>query len=345
MKSRPKVAVVGLGIGRGHAAAAAKNPKADLTALCDTDKQRLAANCKEFGVKEAYTDYKKMLRQAKPDIVVVALPNVLHAPVTVAAINAGAHVLCEKPMAMNTQQAQKMADTARAKKKKLMIDFSYRFMPEAQALKNIVDTGAVGDIYYARTTWHRTRGIPWFGPWFSQKDKSGGGPLIDLGVHRIDLAMWLMGNPKPVTASGSTYDMLGKELAKKANKKFDVEDLALAMVRFDNGATMLVDISWAINCERSEEMASYLYGTKAGICHRNVGEGYKFEAYIFGEWDGTYVTSKIKNLPPAMNPVDHFIDVVTEGTKPIATTQHGVDVMKVLDGIYKSARLGKEIRI
>ena len=345
MKSRPKLAVIGLGMGSGLAAIAANSAKAELAALCDIDKKKLAHHCEKLGVEKGYTDYKKMLRELKPDMVIVALPNYLHAAVTIAALNAGAHVLCEKPMALNARQAEKMRDVARAKRKKLMINFSFRYTPQARALKEIVDSGALGDIYYAHTRWCRTRGIPGFGGWFGQKKLSGGGPLIDLGVHRIDLAMWLMGNPTPVSVCGSTYNMLGAAIAKKARKKFDVEDLAVGMIRFDNGATMLVEASWAMNSELGEDMFTYVYGTRAGICHQNIAEGYSFEARVFGEQNGTYMVSKIKSCPPSPHSVEHFIDVVADGVKPIVTAQHGVDVMKVLDGLYKSARLGKEVRL
>ena len=345
MKSRPKVAVVGLGMGRGHAKAAAENPKAELVALCDIDKGKLAEQCESLGVENGYTDYRKMLRAAKPDIVSVSLPNYLHKPVTIAALKAGAHVICEKPMAMNTREAEQMMAVAKAKRKTLMINLSYRFTGEAKALKKVVDSGTVGEVYYARTGWHRTRGIPKFGGWFAQKKLSGGGPLIDLGVHRIDLALMLMGDPKPVTITASTYDHIGRRLAREQKKKFDVEDLAVASIRFDNGATMHVEVSWALNCERKEEMFTYLYGTKAGICHRNTGQGYDFEACVFGEWDGTYVSSKITDVPKRENSMNHFIDVLVDGVKPAVTAENGVTVMKILDGIYKSARLGKEIRV
>jgi predicted dehydrogenase len=345
MKARPKVAVIGLGMGKGHAKSVAESGKADLVALCDVNIARLAPLAKQFGVSAAYTDWKKMLREVKPDVAIVALPNYLHAPVTIAALNAGAHVLCEKPMALNTRQAQSMADVAKAKRKKLMINFSYRFTREARALKEVVDKGTVGEIYYGRTQWHRNRGIPGFGGWFGQKKLSGGGPLIDLGVHRIDLALWLMGNPKPVTVSGSTYNHIGTSLARRARKQFDVEDLAAALIRFENGATLLVEISWALNCEHKDEMVTHLYGTKAGICHRNIGEGYAFVAHVFGEWDGTYVRSELTKLPPALDSVQHFIDVVVDGSEPITTPEDGINVMRVLDGVYKSAKLGKEIQI
>jgi len=345
MKSRATVAVIGLGMGSGHASAAAENSKADLAALCDIDKKRLAALAEKLGVEKTYTDYRKLLREVKPKIAIVALPNYLHKRVTVAALDAGAHVFCEKPMAMNTREAQKMLDTAKARRKKLMINFSFRFTPQARALKNIAASGALGDVYYARTRWCRNRGIPGFGGWFGQKKLSGGGPLIDLGVHRIDLAMWLMGSPRPVAVCGNTYDKLGSALARKARKKFDVEDLAVGMVRFDNGASLLLEASWAMNSEKGEDMVTCVYGTKAGICHRNVGEGYEFEAHMFEERAGTYVASKIKRFPPSPSSIDHFIEVVVDGAEPVVTPQQGVDVMKVLDGLYKSARLGREVRL
>jgi len=345
MKRRLKVAVIGLGMGRGHAKAAAENPKADLVALCDIDRAKLAEHGAKLGVENGYTDYKTMLREQKLDIVSVSLPNVLHKPVTIAALKAGAHVICEKPMAMNTRQAEQMAAVAKQTRRKLMINLSYRFTGAAKALRRVIDAGTVGDVYFVRTGWHRTRGIPRQGGWFAQKKLSGGGPLIDLGVHRIDLAMMLMGDPRPVTISASTYDRLGKAIARKTRKKFDVEDLAVAMIRFDNGATMAVEVSWALNCERREEMFTYLYGTKAGICHRNVGQGYDFEACLFGEWDGTYVSSRIERIGDNENSMNHFIDVLVDGVKPVVSAENGVNVMRILDGVYKSAKLGREIKI
>ncbi len=345
MSSRLRVAVVGLGIGSHHARVVAGSGKAELVALCDASTARLEHCGKELAVKTLFNDYKKMLRETRPDAVIVATPNVHHAPITIAALNAGAHVLCEKPMAMNTREALRMADAADRKKRKLMINFSYRFTPAAWALKQIVDSGAVGDVYYAKTRWHRNRGIPGFGGWFGQKKLSGGGPLIDLGVHRIDMAMWLMGDPNPVSVSGSTYNKLGSALARKMKKSFDVEDLAVALIRFDNGATLIAEISWMLNGERNEDMATYLYGTKAGICHRNLGDSYDYEACIFGEIGGVYATSKVKIPVHGPNSVSHFLDVVTEGVKPIVTPQQGINVMKVLDGIYKSAELGREVRL
>jgi predicted dehydrogenase len=330
-------------MGRGHARAAAADPRVDLVALCDINPDRLSPYCTELEA-QGFADHKKMLSTAKPDIVSVALPNHLHKPITIDALKAGAHVICEKPMAMNTREAERMLQVAEDAKRHLMINLSYRFTGEAQALKKVVDAGTVGDIYFSRTSWHRTRGIPGFGGWFSTKKLSGGGPLIDLGVHRIDLAMWLMGHPRPVTVSAATYDHIGKRLAKEQGKTFDVEDLGVAFIRFENGATMQLEISWAINCERRDEMTTWLYGTKAGLVHRNT-EGYNFEALLFGEWNGQYVSSRLMHVPKPRNSMNHFIDVVVDGATPVVTAAEGVNVMRILDGIYKSAEKGKEIKV
>jgi len=339
----PKVAVIGLGMGRGHARAAAENPKAELAALCDIDEEKLSRNRDELDCLKVYTDYKDMLAAEELDIVSVSLPNYLHKSVTIDALRAGAHVICEKPMAMNTAEAEEMKQVAEETGKHLMINFSYRFTGAAKALKRVAEAGTLGQVYFVRTGWTRARGIPKFGGWFAQKDLSGGGPLIDLGVHRIDLALMLMGDPKPVTISASTYDHIGTRMAKEQNKPFDVEDLAVAFIRFDNGATMHVETSWTLNSQRPSEKFTYVYGTKAGICHRQGPEGY--EAYISGEWEGTYVTSQIQEIPRSENSMDHFIDVVADGVEPTITAENGVNVMKILDGAYESARLGREIEV
>ena len=171
-----------------------------------------------------------MIRNEKLDIVSVAVPNNQHMELTIAALEAGANVLCEKPMAMNEEEAQKMLDTAKRCGKKLGIDFSYRFNPQSRAMKSMIEQGALGEIYYGRSVWLRRRGIPGMaantfntgkgktapmGSWFFDKQQSGGGPLIDLGVHRLDLALWLMGYPKPVWVMASTYAKFGPEMGRK----------------------------------------------------------------------------------------------------------------------------------
>jgi len=349
---RLNVAVIGLGMGRGHLRGYRDYERSAVVAVCDKDPDRLRdRGLAEAGLSEdrCYTDYRRLLADAKAlglGAVSVALPNCLHAPVTLAAIKAGLHVLCEKPMAMNARQARAMLAAATKARRTLMINFSYRFTDQARALKRRVDEGAIGEVYFGRSAWHRRRGLPGFGGWFGQKALSGGGPIIDLGVHRLDLAMWLMGNPRPVTVSGGTYDRIGSALAKRRRKTFDVEDLGCAMIRFDSGATLLLEASWAGHTDKAEDMITQLWGTRGGVIHRNVGEGYDFEARLITEagealWDSRL----LQPTGPASSAYQEFVDAVLDRREPIATGRHGLDVQLILDAIYKSAATGREVRI
>lgn len=350
-KDRLNVAVIGLGMGRHHLKGYHDYPRSHAVAICDVDPARLAQFAAECRIPQenCFTDYRRLLAEAKRlelDAASVALPNALHAPVSIAALDAGLHVLCEKPMAMNVREARAMLAAARRGGRRLMINFSYRFMPQTQALKSCVDAGAIGEVYYGRTAWYRRRGLPGFGGWFGQKKLSGGGPIIDLGVHRIDLAMWLMSNPKPVAVSASTYDAIGARIAREQGKAFDVEDLGSAFIRFENGATLLAEASWAGFTQKREEMITQLLGTKGGILHSNVNETYEFEARIFTEHDGALWESRLQQgLGPCPTAYQEFVNAILDGREPIAPGEHGLAVQQVLDAIYKSAATGREVRI
>ena len=256
--------VIGLGIGRGHAQAYAKHPQAELVALADLDAERLATVAEDLGVEQTYADAEAMLAEEKLDIVSVATPNRYHKPLAIAALESGAHVLCEKPMAMNAAEADEMLAAAAKADRRIMINFSFRFTPQSWQLKKEVESGVLGDVYFARTQWLRRRGLPGFGGWFGQKALSGGGPLIDLGVHRLDLALWLMDYPEPEWVLGTTHNPIGSRLAKEQGKAFDVEDFAAAFVRFTNGAGLELTASWASNIRDQEMMETRLLGTEGG---------------------------------------------------------------------------------
>ena len=214
-----RVGVIGLGIGRHHIAGYQTHPQAEVVAIADTDEARLEEVGDMYGVPQRYTSPERMLDRERLDVVSVATPNVFHKPQTVAALEAGCHVLCEKPMAMSAQEAREMLAAANRAGKRLMINFSYRFTEQSMALKQQVDAGVLGDIYYGRTIWHRRRWTRNLQSWFGQKALAGGGPLIDLGVHRLDLALWLMGYPQPIWVLGGTYDPIGSALAKEQGVK------------------------------------------------------------------------------------------------------------------------------
>jgi predicted dehydrogenase len=339
-----RVGVVGLGMGRAHIEGYLKAPDVEVAALADTDPARLQDVGDKYGVAARYTDALEMFRKAGLDAVSIATPNKFHCPLTLAALRQGLHVLCEKPMAMSVAEAESMRRAAEKAGRNLMINFSFRFTNASFALRQQVQSGAIGDIYFGRTVWHRRRGIPRFGGWFGQKDLSGGGPLIDLGVHRIDLALWLMGHPEPVAVSGSAYNVLARERARREKKSYTVEDLACGLVKFRNGATLIVEASWALNINENEHMVTALYGDRGGLVQKNVNGTYEFVAEIYTEEGGNLYTKRLDHAAvPAPSSYAEFIASIREKRPPLAPAEDGVKVQKILNGLYTSAETGREV--
>jgi predicted dehydrogenase len=233
-------------------------------------------------------------------------------------------------MATSAQEAERMLQVARQTGKKLMIHFNYRFSPPSRFLKHYVDEGNLGRIYYAHTRWLRARGIPKLGGWFGIKSLSGGGPLIDLGVHRLDLAMWLL---------------LGARLAEETKAQYDVEDMAVALVRLDNGATLNLEVSWAGGTDRREDMMTGIYGTAGAAIQRNAGEGYDFEALALRDMGGALVQVNPRIYPPTPSAIDSFLQCIIDDCEPEASAENGLEMMRILDAIYLSAARGCEVRL
>lgn len=341
-----RVGVVGLGMGRHHVRGFQAHPSADVVACADVDDERCRYAREELGVPRTYHDYQEMCAKEECDVISIAVPNCYHKPVTCAAIEAGAHVLCEKPMALTTQEAQEMQATAEKHQKRLMINFSYRFSPHAWALKKCVDDGLLGDPYYATAVWMRRRGMPGFGGWFGQKKYAGGGPMIDLGVHRIDLALWLMGYPTPTWVMARMSNHIATSIARDQGKLFDVEDFATAMVTCDSGATLSITASWAGNIAPQELMETRILGTKGGLLQYNTDGGYSFASEIYQEKNGCQLSSSIvQPFPQAPTAYYHFIDAIVHDYPHIATAHEGLIVTAILDAIYQSAETQKPVNI
>lgn len=341
-----RAGVIGLGMGRHHVEGFNAHPSCEVVAVCDPDEVRLKAIGDQNNVPGRYGTAGEMFAAEKLDICAIATPNKFHKPLAVEAFENGCHVFCEKPMATSAREGRAMIEAAKKAKKRLMINFSYRFTGAAVALKAQVDSGVLGEVYFARTIWHRRRGLPGFGGWFGQKDLAGGGALIDLGVHRLDLALWLMGYPKPVYVLGSTYNHIAADLARKSGMKYDVEDMAVGMVKFENGATLEIEASWAANIAEKEMMETRLFGTKGGLVHRNRDETYDFEAELFIEHEGALFDMKLHPpLPQCDKAYYSFVEVILGNREPIATGEEGLIVMELLDAIYKSARTGRPVHI
>jgi predicted dehydrogenase len=222
-----------------------------------------------------------------------------------------------------------------------MMAFNNRYRGDTQLLKRFVEAGELGDLYYGKTGWVRRHGAPGAGGWFTTKELSGGGPMIDLGVHALDLTWWLMGQPKPVSVAGSAFFSLGpKEMeAKGAKGTFDVEDAAVAHIRFENGAAILLEVSWLLHTPK-ESFYSSIMGTDGGA---SAEPDFRIVKDMYGS--PVDLTPQAPNVNGHEGEMVHFIDCIRKGTEPISTAQDGLNVQKMLDGIYRSAEKGEAIDI
>ncbi|MGI5869889.1 MAG: Gfo/Idh/MocA family protein [Kiritimatiellia bacterium] len=351
-----KIGIIGCGgIARGAHAPCYKNEKrVEIVALCDILPDRVAAFGAELFPKAAtYTDYRELLKQKNIDAVDICTPNDLHSEIAIAAFEAGKHVFCEKPDAVSPDKALAMKEASEKAGKLLMVMRNNRFADASQYARKAIAAGRMGKIYAGRCGWQRRRGIPGKGGWFTTKARSGGGPLIDLGVHMIDLAIWLMGSPRPVAVSGNVFCKFAEQSGPsdsanaafgdaQENGIFDVEDLAMGLIRLDNGAVLQIEFSWASNI-KAETRFVELRGEKAGLHWR---DGDVVELYT--EQDGQLVDVKpagnLRDDGHARN-LRNFVEVLLDGAEPCYKPQEGVDMIKILSAVYESARTGKEVRL
>lgn len=349
-KKKVRIGVIGTGgIANGaHLPGYSQIPDdCEIFAICDIDPAALEKTSAKYpNVQHKFEDYKQLLAMPEIDAVSVCTPNYVHYQPTIDALNAGKHVLCEKPIALNAQQGADMVAAAKKNGKFLQIGYNSRFQPSNQALKRFIDAGELGDIYYARAQALRVRGIPGWGV-FIDKAKQGGGPLIDIGVHMLDLTLWFMGHPKPVAASGVTYQQFGKRddvvgfMGQWDYKNFTVEDMAAALIRFDNGATIVLESSFVANL-KDEVQNVTLLGSAGGA------EAYPFS--ITQERHRSVFTYSPK-IPGGNNINTHhaemkaFVECVRDNKPPLVTGEHGLMVAKIMDAIYQSAELKREVTI
>lgn len=348
-----KVAIVGVGtISQHHIVSYLQNPNVELYAFCDINEETLRAKGEKYGVTRLYTSEAEMLK-ALPEIdaVSVCTWNAAHAECTIAALEAGKHVLCEKPMAIHADAAQKMIDAAKRNKRKLMVGFVRRFGHDCNVVKDFIGGGALGDIYYAKASYLRRCGCP--GGWFGSKELAGGGPFIDLGVHVIDLVRYLMGGPKPVAVSAAAFNKLGarKHLKDKSpyaaqgavENAYDVEDLMAAFIRFDNGALLTIDASFNLNVKQNVNTIE-LFGTKGGV---KIDP--KFNLYTemnnYLTDVNVYMPTEFKFEEAFAQEIDCFIDAILGDKDLSGIAEDGLTLMKILDAAYRSAKENREIQI
>jgi len=315
-------------------------------AMCDIDPKALKQTSEKYpGVKHLFKDYKKLLEMDEIDGISVCTPNFAHHQITIDALNAGKCVLCEKPIALNAVQGKEMVETSRKTGKFLQVGYNSRFAPASQALKKLIADGEIGDVYYARAQSLRQRGIPGWGV-FIDKAKQGGGPLIDIGVHILDLTLWFMNHPKPTLASGVTYQKFGKRsdvvgfMGQWDYKNFTMEDFASALIRFDNGAAICLEASFVANIPQ-EVHNTTLLGTDGGVTSS--------PPTITQEKHRSLYTAELKVPNRDINThyleMQAFVECIRDKKEPLVTGEHGLMVAQIMDAIYKSSDEGREVAI
>jgi len=327
---------------------------ARIVAIADAVGERAQTVAAKHNIPNAYGAAEELLLNPDVDAVSICTPNAFHAPLTIAALEMGKHVFCEKPPATSAADAVRMKATAQRASKVLYFCLNSRFRSDVAQLRRYVENGELGEVYYAKTSTLRRRGGP--GGWFANKAISGGGALIDIGVHCIDWTRWVMGSPEPVEVFGTTYSKIKtydleehrtwtpadlRDQPPPTDRAGDVDELAIATIRFANGATLFAEASWALNVEDNSQ-STEVFGTRAGAR--------LYPLRLFRNEYGRMVNLTVQ-VSDSPGPVGHarairnFLDVIQGKAEPIVTPDDGISLMRILDGIYESARLGKSISL
>ncbi|OAB32926.1 Gfo/Idh/MocA family protein [Paenibacillus glacialis] len=347
-----KIGIIGNGsISESHLTAYQANPKVKLWAVCDLNEERARKTAEKYDIPHVYTDYHELLANKEVQAVSICTWNNTHAEISIAALKADKNVLCEKPLCKTVDEALTIEEAVQKTGKMLQVGYVRRHASNIAVLKKFIDAGDLGDIYFAKASMIRRLGNP--GGWFADKERSGGGPLIDIGVHVIDLCWYLMGKPKVKSVSGNTYAKLGNrsniesyDFYKAADydaTRNDVEDMANALVRFENGASLLVDVSFSLHAKQDSAQVN-LYGT-------NGGAEVEPQLSIVTEQHNTIINIDPQITDPAFdfqgsfqNEINHFVDSCLGIIETNSPVQDGVEMIKILNAIYQSAAEGKEIQ-
>lgn len=351
-----RVGVIGCGAGAFHLEGYAANPRVKIIALAGLDGPRCQELVSKFGVPHLYGDYQELLAHPDIDAVSIAVPNDLHCPIAVAALQAGKHVLVEKPLSRTLAEGEEMVATAKATGKVLAVSFQRRNRHDVQLVRHQIEHGTLGRIYHAKAFWMRRSGIPGLGTWFTNKEQSGGGPLIDLGVHVLDLALWLIGHPRPVSVSAATYAELGPQGRGQwsggrfkcvPNAPYEVEDFATAFIRFDNGVSLSLDVSWAAYTGHTDEFGLSLLGTDGGAEIHSKDYAQVGTLRFFGELGDTPTVTepRLMSRDGHTHTIQQFVESILDGAPVEASGEEALDLVRLIRLIYRSAELGRELRL
>ncbi|MBP5231546.1 MAG: Gfo/Idh/MocA family oxidoreductase [Clostridia bacterium] len=357
MAEKLRIGIIGCGgIANGKHLPALKKQahRAEMVYFCDLIEERAIKAAKEYGIPGAKvtTNYKELLEDKSIDVVHVLTPNRSHSFITVDALEAGKHVMCEKPMAINAEEAKKMLDAAHRTGKKLTIGYQNRHTPEALYIKQECENGTLGEIYYARATAIRRRAVPTWGV-FTNEYEQGGGPLIDIGTHSLDMTLWCMNNYKPKYCIGTTYHKLGDKFPtgniwgdwKKG--EMTVEDSAFGFIVMENGASVLLESSWALNMLDPREAITTLCGTEGGadmldgVRINGIRNGRQYVLKPDLKSGGVDFYAGSGNETPSDRECRLWLDAIINDTETFVKPEEAYTISRILEGIYVSARTGK----
>jgi predicted dehydrogenase len=352
-----KIGIIGCGgIANGkHMPALKRLNTAEMVAFCDIIIERAEAAAKQYGVPGAkvYKDYKELLADKSIDVVHVLTPNRMHSTITVDALDAGKHVMCEKPMAINSAEAKKMLDAARRNGRKLTIGYQNRQRPDSLYLKKEAEDGTFGEIYYAKATAIRRRAVPTWGVFLNEYEQ-GGGPLIDIGTHALDLTLWVMNNYKPKYCLGTTFHKLNNLAPENQGNawgvwdpsKFTVEDSAFGFIVMENGATIILESAWALNSLDVREAVTTVCGTlgggdmEGGIRINGIRNGRQYVLKPNLEAGGAAFYEGSGNEAAHEREARLWIESIINDKDPFVLPEQAYCVTQILEGIYESAKTG-----
>jgi predicted dehydrogenase len=350
--------VIGVGwAGQQHIKALHELPDAEVTVVAGLEEPVRAALAAEYGIERQVDRWEDLLELDGLDAVSVAVPTFLHAPITIAALERGLHVLCEKPMARNETEARAMTDAARTAGRVLDVGFNHRQRGDIYKLREVIDAGRLGRPYYVKGWWLRRTGIPRMGSWFVTNELAGGGPLVDIGVHVLDYALFLLGGPRVTAVSAATYDLLGgagfgfsptsTKTGNGGDGSFDVEDLATVFLRLEGGGTLLLETSWAAHRADGDQFGITLYGTDGGA--ELIVDDYEpiGKLRLFTDDGGAAAETRLISQPGRghVAVVEQFLDKVRSGDWAEHDGSAGVTLARIVDACYRSAAERREVTL
>lgn len=336
----------------GHIPGLQKVGGVEVVALCDRAEDRAGALAREMGIPRVYANFTEMVGKEDLDAVTLGVPNALHAPMAIEALEAGLHVFCEKPLAISTEEGGAMLAAAQRSGRTLAMNMQQRTRPEYAGVRRLFAEGSLGEVRYVNARWFRRSGIPGFGSWFTRRELAGGGVLMDIGVHMLDVALWMLGFPEVSAVRGevqSVHGPRGRGLGGWGAERhtagvFDVEDFASLHLRLKNGGLVTIEVSWATFGQ--DEMRVQVLGSEAGVDIDGEKYGGKAPVRIFHENPAEDVPLKLPKRPPGTD-WDHttadFVSSIREGRAPLAPAREGLEMLRILQAGYTSAREGREV--